>query len=86
MMVCVSRAWRTHVRMGERFGERRETYLLRTLLLSQHLLLLCHDFCLVFQAECERKSHEQRARGDDPDEVADESRAALDERCGGRDA
>ena len=79
--------WRTDVRMVGRLGEgANKTYLLRTLLLGQHLLLLCHNFRLVFQGQSEGQSHEKRARGYDPHEVADKPRAALDEGRGGRHA
>lgn len=67
-------------------GTEPKTYLLRTLLLRKHFLLLCHDLGLVLQAEGQGQSHEQSARRDYPDEVPDQLSARLEEAGGARDA
>ena len=58
------------------------TYLLRTLLLCEHFLLLCHNLGLVLQAESQGQSHEESAGSDDPNEVSDEFSSGLEETRG----
>ncbi len=55
------------------------TYLLRTLLLCEHILLLRHDLGLVLQAERKGQSHEKGASGDYPYEVSDDLGACAEE-------
>lgn len=63
-----------------RTGEKK--YLLGTLLLGEHFLLLLHNFCLVFEGEGEGEADEEGRGGDYPDDVSDDLAGFLYE--GGR--
>lgn len=57
------------------------THVLSTLLLSKHLLLLCNNLCLVFEAQCQGESDEEGAGGDNPHDVSDDLAGRLEEAC-----
>ena len=56
------------------------TYLLRTLLLSEHFILLGDDLCLVLEDESERKADEKGRGCHHPDDISGDFCGALEER------
>ena len=79
--ICASKA------LGRMRGPRRIqcTHLLGALLLGEHLFFLRDNLRLVFQAECERESDQQRGRCHDPDNVPEDFPALLEKGRGGGD-
>ena len=57
-------------------------YLLCSLLLSQHFILLGNHLCFVFEDERERKANEKGRGGDYPDDISGKFCTALEERSG----